>query len=391
MYSLRARIAQLTPALVLTSACAAPMAAHSPAVATSQACKATDAELLAAIRSVHDKQENVGVQVAIHLNGRTVFSEAHGLADPDRKVPVARDTVFPVASITKAFTGVAILKAHAAGKIDLDGAIQSYVPEFPVKPELAVTPRRLAAHRAGIRHWGPEREALFLRHFERLHQILPSFMNDPLRAEAGAAYQYSSYGYNLLGLALERATGVPFTDYVRRQILQPLRLSHTRFDDARRPAATTKLYSFYDLKTFADLQDAVPVPSMDYSHNMAGGNMSTTAEDLVKFGAALFRPGFLPRAQHDLLFSRPTFGGEASPMTFGFFAQEAGAERQLSISGSNPGFQAGLMIYPKRRLAVAVLSNTWGVGSRSGDMVNALPRQLADLCAPVTPPAASAG
>ncbi|MBA3526146.1 MAG: beta-lactamase family protein [Sphingomonas sp.] len=367
------------------------MVARTPAVATSQACKATDAELLAAIRSVHDKQKNVGVQAAIHLNGRTVFSKGYGLADRDSKVPVTRDTVFPVASITKAFTGVATLKAHAAGNIDLDKPIQGYVPEFPVKPELAVTPRRLAAHRAGIRHWGPEREALFLRHFERLNQILPSFKDDPLRAQAGAEYQYSSYGYNLLGLAVERVTGVPFTDYVWRQILQPLGLSHTRFDDARRPAATTKLYSFYDLKTYADLPEAIPVPLMDYSHNMAGGNMSTTSEDLVKFGAALFRPGFLPRSQYDLLFSQPTFGGEASPMTFGFFTQEAGAERRLSISGSNPGFQAGLMIYPDRRVAVAVLSNTWGVGSRSGDMVNALPKQLADLCAPVAPPAASAG
>ncbi len=391
MYPLTTRIAQLMPALVLTSACAAPMVARTPAVATSQACKATDAELLAAIRSVHDKQKNVGVQAAIHLNGRTVFSKGYGLADRDSKVPVTRDTVFPVASITKAFTGVATLKAHAAGNIDLDKPIQGYVPEFPVKPELAVTPRRLAAHRAGIRHWGPEREALFLRHFERLNQILPSFKDDPLRAQAGAEYQYSSYGYNLLGLAVERVTGVPFTDYVWRQILQPLGLSHTRFDDARRPAATTKLYSFYDLKTYADLPEAIPVPLMDYSHNMAGGNMSTTSEDLVKFGAALFRPGFLPRSQYDLLFSQPTFGGEASPMTFGFFTQEAGAERRLSISGSNPGFQAGLMIYPDRRVAVAVLSNTWGVGSRSGDMVNALPKQLADLCAPVAPPAASAG
>lgn len=391
MYPLMARIAQLTPALVLAWGCAAPILMPASAFAAQQKCRATDDQLLAAIRSVHEKQRNLGVQAAVHLNGRTVFSKALGGTDRDKKTPVTRDTVFPVASITKAFTGVAALKAKAGGKIDLDAPIQSYVPEFPAKPELVVTPRRLAAHFAGIRHWGPEREALYSRHFVRLHQILPLFKNDPLRSGAGAEYQYSSYGYNLLGLGVERATGVEFKDYVRSQILVPLGLSKTRFDDARKPRAMTRLYSFYDPKTFADLQDAVPVASMDYSHNMAGGNMSTTAEDLVKFGAALFRPGFLQRAQHDLLFSQPTFGGKASPMTFGFFAQEAGAERRLSISGSNPGFQAGLMIYPERRLSVAVLSNTWGVGSRSGDMVNALPKQLADLCAPVTPPAASAG
>lgn len=376
MYRLAARFAQLAPALAL-------LAAPTPGFAARQACEATDAQLLAAIRSVHDKQKNVGVQAAIHLNGRLAFSRGLGLADRERKTPVTRETVFPLASLTKAYTGVATLMAEAAGKIRLDAPIQKYVPEFPVKPALVVTPRRLAAHRAGIRHWGPEREALFSRHFERLHQILPLFKDDPLLDKAGAEYQYSSYGYNLLALAVERATGVEFTGLVRRQILQPLRLSKTRFDDARQPAPTmTKLYSAYDLKTYAELPDLIEVPIRDYSHNMGGGNMSATAEDVVRFGAALLRPGLLPPPQHDLLFSRPTFGGEASPMSFGFFAPEAGAERRISISGANSGVQSGLIVYPERGLVVAVLANSWGLGSRSGEMGVALPKLLADLCAP---------
>jgi CubicO group peptidase (beta-lactamase class C family) len=367
------------------------LALPSAATASTRGCAASDAQLLEAIRAVHDKQRNVGVQAAIHLNGRLAFSRGYGLADREKKIPVTRNTVFPVASVTKAFTGVALLKAHAAGKMGLDVPVQTYVPEFPVKPELVVTPRRLAAHFAGIRHWGPERDALYARRFERLHQLLPLFKDDPLRAKAGAEYQYSSYGYNLLALAVERAAGIEFTRYVQGQILRPLGLSKTRFDDARTPRPTTRLYSFYDLTTSADLANAIAVPLRDYSHNMGGGNMSTTAEDLVKFGSALLRPGFLPSVQHDLLFSRPSFGGASSPMTFGFFAQEAGAERRLSISGANPGLQAGLMIYPERKLAVAVLSNTWGVGSRSGEMVGALPQQLADLCAPVPQSAAPSG
>jgi hypothetical protein len=70
-------------------------------------------------------------------------------------------------------------------------------------------------------------------------------------------------------------------------------------------------------------------------------------------------------------------------MSFGFFAPAAGAERRLIISGASHGHQAGLMIYPARKLTVAVLSNTWGKGSRSGEMTAGLPQQLADLCAPL--------
>lgn len=137
--------------------------------------------------------------------------------------------------------------------------------EFPVKPELTITPRRLAAHRAGIRQWGPERDGLFTRHFGRMTQILPLFAADPLLANAGAEYQYSSYGYNLLGLAVERATGTDFTRYVERQIIRPLGLTRTSFDDARRPVPElTKLYSAFDLtrvtpEGYAELPAGTPL------------------------------------------------------------------------------------------------------------------------------------
>ena len=367
------------------------LAAAPADAAAPKGCAVPDEQLIAALRMVHGKQSNVGLQAAIHHNGRLVFSSSMGLADRDRKLPVTRTTRFPVASITKAFTGVATLQAAAAGKLDLDAPVQTYVPEFPSKPQLTVTPRRLAAHRAGVRHWGPERDALYERHFARLSGILPLFRDDPLLEKAGLEYQYSSYGYNLLALAVERATGVHFTRYVDRNILTPLRLTRTRFDDPRRSLPeTTKLYSAYDFNKITDEgypeiargSPFIIVPKRDYSHNMGGGNMSSTAEDLVRFGAALLRPGFLPEREHALLFVQPEFAGGPSAMSFGFFASEPEKERRLSISGANPGIQAGLIIYPERKLAVSVLSNSWGFGSRSGEMTSDLPKRLADLCAP---------
>jgi serine beta-lactamase-like protein LACTB, mitochondrial len=356
----------------------------SPSLAEAPRCIASDRQLIEAIRAVHDKQHNVGVQTAIRLDGWIVFSTGLGLADRERKIPVTRQTRFPLASLTKAYTGVATLKAVASGKLDLDAPIQKYVPEFPVKPELTITSRRLAAHRAGIHHWGPERHALYARHFTRLADIVALFKDDPLLPNAGKDYQYSSYGYNLLALAVERATGIEFTQYVSQEVLGPLGLSKTHFDDVRhRFPNTTSLYSIYDPMTYAEVKGQPrKVPSLDYSHNLAAGNMSSTAEDVTKFGSALLGPGFLPSRQYNLLFVQPTFGGEPSAMSFGFFAPKAGAERRITISGANPGVQTGLAVYPDRGLAVAVLANTWGIDSRSGEMGVDLPRRLADLCRP---------
>src|SRR5688572_21770408 len=90
-------------------------------------CIAPEDQLMAAITEVHDKQRNIGLQVAIRVDDQLVFSRALGLADVERDIPVNRATRFPIASLTKAFTGIAALKASERG-FDLDAPIQITVP-----------------------------------------------------------------------------------------------------------------------------------------------------------------------------------------------------------------------------------------------------------------------
>src|SRR5205823_16404 len=123
----------------------------------------------------------------------------HGVAVDPR-------TRLPVASVTKAITGLALVRALERGEIELDLPIQRYLPDFPRKPEGGITVRLLAAHLAGIRHWANERTPeLYARHFDDVAQILPLFAGDPLVAPPGTRYSYSSYGYDLLGAALQAA------------------------------------------------------------------------------------------------------------------------------------------------------------------------------------------
>jgi serine beta-lactamase-like protein LACTB, mitochondrial len=331
---------------------------------------------------VHVRQRNVGLAAAVSRGNGEAQTFFLGLADLDRRVPVTADTRFGIASVTKAFTGVALLELAQSGRIDLDAPIQKYVPGFPEKPGGVVTPRLLAAHLAGIRHWGPERnEALYARHFDDVMDVIALFKDDPLIAVPGAAYNYSSYGYNLLAAAIQSVAGEPYQHFIERTILTPLRLGQTGFDDVRRQApGMARRYSFYDPKTFAELSDPQLVPAWDYSHNMAGGNMSSSASDLVRFGRALRSPGLLTPGALEMLRHRPVVNGAASPMSFGWFVSEAAEPRRdIHITGSNAGLQASLYVFPDDDLSIAVLANTWGVGSRSGEMVD-LPKRLADTC-----------
>jgi CubicO group peptidase (beta-lactamase class C family) len=358
-------------------------AAASPADTRGAACRKNAPAIREALRRVAEKQKNVGLAAAVSRDGKIVFAENLGFADLEHRVAVTRDTRFGIASITKAFTGAALLKLWETGGIDLDAPIQRYVPSFPVKPEGAITPRLLAAHLAGIRHWKKERTAeLYATHFDNVSEILRLFENDPLESAPGTKYSYSSYGYDLLGTAIQAASGKSYTAYVEDAVIRPLHLDATGFDDVRQVLlGRARRYSYYDPVTFEEKTEPVRVPEWDYSHNLAAGNMVSTAEDLARFGGAFVGPGFLSERAWRLLSTRPRTEKAESPMSFGWFVSEKGrVPGDVHTSGSNAGLQAGLYVYPDSGFAVAVLSNTWGVGSRSGEMVSDLPQEIARLC-----------
>ncbi len=384
----RRALARAASALAFGLACGAgPRAAPAQAAGGGPraACAASGDAMRQAVRRVHERQKNVGLAAVAFLRGTPAFAEYLGYADLEQRAPVTRATRFGVASVAKAFTGAAMLRLHEAGRLDLDAPVQRYVPNFPAKPGGPITPRLLAAHRAGVRHWkdGERTPALYATHFDDVAGTVALFAADSLVAPPGARYSYSSPGYNLLAAAVQAAAGERFQDYVARVVLAPLGLADTGFDDVRRVnPGRARRYAYYDPYTFApDTARVFRVPEWDYSHNLAGGNMYSTAEDLARFGRAVARPGLLSRASLDLLAARAP-GDTAGPvMNAGWFVRPAAAgPRRLHINGSNAGLQSALYVYPDHDLVVAVLSNTHGVGAQSGEMVVELPERVAALC-----------
>jgi serine beta-lactamase-like protein LACTB len=367
--------------LLVTAASPNAAAQRSPQLA---GCRDRRQALRDALGDIHRRQRNIGLSALIMLDGETVVAENLGYADLEHGVPVTNETRFGVASITKAFTGLSLLKLHEAGRIELDAPIQRYVPAFPVKPGGVITPRLLAAHLAGIRHWGQERNAaLYARHFDDVSDVLALFKDDTLVAPPGTKMSYSSYGYNLIGAAIQSASGVKYQQYVNREIISRLGLKNTGFDDVLRVLPNrARRYSYFHPWTFAVDSNAVyRVPEWDYSHNIAGGNMYSTASDLAQFGRAIERPGLLSKKSLDLLNRRPRVGAVEATMSFGFFVSDSAApHRFLNIGGSNAGVQSGLFVYPDEDLVIVVLANTWGIGSNSGEMNGELLSRLAAIC-----------
>jgi CubicO group peptidase (beta-lactamase class C family) len=144
-------------------------------------------------------------------------------------------------------------------------------------------------------------------------------------------------------------------------VLAPAALQQPEFDDDRRIVPhRARGYSYWYPWFSRQSSDTLRrVPEFDYSLNVGGGNMLSTAEDLVRFGSALLAPGLLTATSLHLL--RTPIAARSS-WSYGFIvASDSIAGTVLRITGSDPGYQASLSIYLDRRLVIALLQNSWGI------------------------------
>lgn len=320
-------------------------------------------QMLSVLESIFADQEMVGMQGAIY-NGEQVHTLNLGYADIEHQVPVSAETRFEIASITKAFTGLGQLLLAESGELDLDKPVQEYVPEFPEKPEGVITTRQLAGSTAGIRHYQSERDAVFYAtHYDSVIDALGLFKDDSLVADPGTASHYSSYGFNLMAAVIERASGIPFTETITDMLLTPMGLENTGFTDVRIPLPhRSRHYTFIDLYSREVLPTLHVMPTLDHSYNMGGGNMYSTASDLVSFGRHLLAPGMLSEEViAQIKAPHPTSGGEYSEFSDGWIMFGMQGEPQfLMAGGSYPGTLSLLLVYPEINVVAAMISNTWG-------------------------------
>src|SRR6185503_2698047 len=202
-------------------------------VATAEAAapmsSATIARVDSAITAVIERSHIPGLAIAIAIDGEVRWQKAYGLADVENAVPAETSTVFRIASVTKPLTATAALQLVDRGKLDLDAPVQKYARTFPVKG-WPITTRHLLGHLSGIRHYKAA-EAERTNHYDSLAAALEVFEDDPLEHEPGAGFTYTTFGYTLLGVVIEGASGMRYIDYMREHLFEPAGMMHTRADD----------------------------------------------------------------------------------------------------------------------------------------------------------------
>ena len=174
-----------------------------------------------------------GIAYGIVIDGDLAFSGAAGTRDVASNAPVDVDTVFRIASMTKSFTAMAILKLRDGGRLSLDDPAEKYVPElkglaYPTSDSPRISIRHLLSHSGGFPEdnpWGDRQlAATDAQMSEMMRRGIP-FSNAP-----GMAYEYSNFGFAILGRIVTRVSGMPYRDYIAANILRPLGMKASTLD-----------------------------------------------------------------------------------------------------------------------------------------------------------------
>jgi serine beta-lactamase-like protein LACTB, mitochondrial len=305
-----------------------------------------------------------GVAIAVVEDGDYEWSKGFGMADLENGVPATPQTLFRLASVSKPITAVAAMQLSERGKLDLDAPVQRYCPAFPEKSK-PITTRELLGHRAGIRHYRSDNddEINNTKHFEDpIAGGLQFFANDPLVAEPGTKFSYSTQGFTVVGCAIQGASGEPYTDFVTSNVFQPAGMTSTRWDD--RFAIIPHRTSFYSKRKTGTLQNA---DFLDSSYKIPGGGWLSSAEDMARFEVAILNDRLLKPATQSAMWTpqKPTAdeNGRGRDYALGWGVSTVDGAKDVAHDGGQQGTSTSIILVPDRRKGVVVLMNMDGANA----------------------------
>jgi CubicO group peptidase (beta-lactamase class C family) len=317
----------------------------------------SDAEAVAAFRSYLDKSASDGKfsgAALVAQNGKVRLAQAYGMADREKKIPNQLSTQFRIGSMNKMFTAVSILQLVQAGKIKLTDPLAKFLPDYANK-DLAskVTIHHLLTHTGGTGDiFGPdfEKHRLELR---TLQDYVKLYQNRPLKFEPGAQWDYSNYGFLLLGVVIEKVSGESYYDYVREHVFKPAGMNST--DSLPEDIAVAQRSVGY---MQPDPQSPL-TPNTDtlpYRGTSAGGGYSTV-EDLFRFANAIESHKLLDAEHTTLLVTGKADTPSGTKYAYGFMDTTQSGLHCFGHGGGAPGMNGDLRICPESGYVVAVLSN----------------------------------
>lgn len=291
--------------------------------------------------------------VLVSSDDSILFQRAYAMANYEWNIPNTLNTKFRIASLSKSFTAALVMQMVEQNRIRLDATISEYMPDYPSSYKDSITIRQLLTHTSGIPHYDA------VRGFDPDYTRLPITAEKYIKLIAGlnivfrpgTGTHYSSFGYYILGVILERVSGMPFSELLKRNILIPAGLTATSFDDMA--SIQSNRASGYNI----DHRGLINCSFEDTQKSTGSGGIISTAGDLCRWSSAIQSGKIVTKMSTDLIFSKD--GSFGYGWVLGEQKVKGSSEKQLFAfhGGSDFGFASYIYINLTSGKVVIVLSN----------------------------------
>jgi D-alanyl-D-alanine carboxypeptidase len=319
----------------------------------------TEAETTAGVEALLRKRAAAGRfsgAALVAKRGRILFSGAYGQADRKHRIANTLETRFRIGSMNKMFTAVAALQLVEAGKLALNDPVGKHLRDYPNSDVASkVTVRHLLTHTGGTGDiFGPEHDQNRLQLREHGDYVRLYGSREPL-FEPGSRFEYSNYGFVLLGAIIEAASGTSYYDYVREHIFRPAGMTST---DSLPESEDVPNRSIGYMRPYFGARSWQPNTGwLPWRGTAAGGGYSTVG-DIARFADALTSHRLLSPGSTELLLAGKIDLGYRARYAFGFVdTRDESGNGWVGHGGGAPGMNGDLRIYPRSAYVVAVLAN----------------------------------
>lgn len=318
----------------------------------------TRARIDSVARSVLAATGAPSASIAVVRDGAIVYTNAYGLARLDPKTPATPTMRYSVGSISKQFTATAILLLAERHKLSLDDKVGRWLPDLTRANE--VTIRQILSMTSGYQDYWPQDYVMppMLVPTTARH-IIDQWARKPLDFDPGTKWQYSNTNYVIAGSIVEKASGMPLVDFLRKEVFTPLGMTSVFItDEGALPATDAQRYLRYALGP------PRPAPKEGRGWLFAAGELAMTATDLARWDISVINEKILTpasyRAQQTTMLLK---NGTATGYGLGVDVGTNDGRRLISHSGEVSGFTAENDIYPDDHTAIVVLTNLDATGA----------------------------
>lgn len=307
--------------------------------------------------------------VAVVRHGQLAYANAYGCASLEPCVSATPAMRYAIGSISKQFTAAAILLLQQEGKLSLDDPVSRFIPGLTRGNE--VTIREILSHTSGYQDFWPQDYVMPMMLRPTTPQaIADRWAKQPLDFAPGSRWQYSNTNYTLAGMVVEKASGMPFFQFVRTRILDPLGLTSASDFDTNPRAANAAGYIRYGLGPLR------PAPDAGSGWMWAAGELAMTPSDLARWDVSLIRRSLLQPASYRALTTDVRLNnGAGTAYGLGVDVSMQGGRFMVDHSGEVSGFTAENIVFPEDSIAVVVLTNQ-DAAPASGAIAQQIARSL---------------